>query len=304
MAISALGGNAVSILQLEYFKALAQTGSLTKTANSLTIAVPSLSAAIARLEKEIGCKLFDRDGRQMRLNKSGEVYLQYVNDILLQIENAKKEALDLSGKYDTSISIGASSPMVWLDAIGLFANANPHLKVAHTLIKYDRFKENAYCSQFDFIITAVSDLPGCQWEYKQLIADDRPVIAVYPSHPLVRRESLRLCETKDEKYIAVSRDFSMRKFFEDSCRMAGFIPKIVLECDYMLRSSMLSAQYGIVFTTESGARAKMLKDAVYIPVTDPPIRRMQGLFYRKRLHLSKPMRQFREFILDYYQKWR
>jgi DNA-binding transcriptional LysR family regulator len=114
---------------------------------------------------------------------------------------------------------------------------------------------------------------------------------------------MRLCDTKEEKYIAVSRDFSMRKFFEDSCRMAGFVPEIAIECDYLLRSSMLSAKYGIVFTTESGARAQMLQDAVYIPVADPPIRRTQGIFYRKNLHLSKTMLQFRDFMVNYYQSW-
>ncbi len=290
----------MSILQLEYFKALAETGHLTKTANSLFIAVPSLSSSIARLEKEVGCKLFDRDGRNMRLNKSGEIYLKYTNEILMQLENAKKEAQDIATMADNSISIAISSPVVWLDPIRLFIHEHPELKVSHTLIKYDRFKDSSYCSKFDFIITALTDLPDSKWEYQQLIADDKPVIAVYPSHPFANRKSLRLNETKDETYIALSRDFSMRKFFDDSCQLSGFTPKIVLECDYILRSSMLAAEYGIVFTTVSGSQAKMFSDAVYIPVDDPPIRRTQGIFWNRQRYLSKNALLFRDFMIDYY----
>jgi DNA-binding transcriptional LysR family regulator len=292
----------MSILQLEYFKALAETSHLTKTANNLFIAVPSLSASIARLEKEVGCKLFDRDGRNMQLNKSGEIYLKYTNEILLQLENAKKEARDIANMAENSISIGISSPVVWLDAMRLFIRENPGIKVSHTLLKHDRFKDCSYCAKFDFIITAVTDLPDSRWEYKQLIADDKPVIAVYPSHPFAKRKSLRLNETKDENYIAVSRDFSMRKFFEDSCQMSGFTPRIVLECDYILRSSMLAAEHGIVFTTASGAQARMFPQAAYIPVEDPPIRRTQGIFWQRQRYLSKNALLFRDFIVDYYQK--
>jgi DNA-binding transcriptional LysR family regulator len=238
----------------------------------------------------------------MQLNKSGEIYLKYTNEILLQLENAKKEARDIANMAENSISIGISSPVVWLDAMRLFIRENPGIKVSHTLLKHDRFKDCSYCAKFDFIITAVTDLTDSKWEYKQLIADDKPVIAVYPSHPFAKRKSLRLNETKDENYIAVSRDFSMRKFFEDSCQMSGFTPRIVLECDYILRSSMLAAEHGIVFTTASGAQARMFPQAAYIPVEDPPIRRTQGIFWQRQRYLSKNALLFRDFIVDYYQK--
>ena len=293
----------MSILQLKYFKALAEQGHLTKTANDLKIAAPSLSAAIARLEAEVGCKLFDREGRNIRLSKSGEVYLKYITDVLQQLDDARKEVHQVAHERNTGLSIAISSPVVWLDALRLFINEYPDIKISHTLLKYDQFKNFSYCSTFDFLITAVSDLTDSRWEYDCLLNDDKPVIAVYPTHPFAGRKGLRLYETKDEKYIAVSRGFSMRKFFEESCSMAGFTPKIVLECDYMLRSSMFTAKYGIIFTTESGARAKVLEDAVYIPVVDPPIRRMQVIFYKKSSYLSQAAVLFRDFMIAYYKRF-
>lgn len=290
----------MSILQLKYFKALAEREHLTKTADYFRIAAPSLSASIARLEAEVGCKLFNREGRNIRLNKSGEVYLKYVTDILQQLEDARKEIHEVAKERNMILSIAISSPVVWLDAIRSFINKYPDVKISHTLLKYDQFKDFSYCSSFDFLITAASDLTDSRWEYDCLLPDDKPVIAVYPSHPFTNRKGLRLCETKGEKYIAVSRGFSMRKFFEESCRMSGFTPKIVLECDYLLRSSMLKAEYGIIFTTESAARAKVLENAVYIPVVDPPVRRMQVIFYKKSSYLPQAAVLFRDFMVNYY----
>ena len=293
----------MGLLQLEYFKALAEKEHLTQTAKDLLVSAPSLSATISRLEEDLGCKLFDRDGRNIRLNECGKIYLKYTNEILALMENARKEVLDMSSKNSSQISIAVSSPIVWLDPIRAFTKANPDISVSHTLLKRDRFKDFSYCSKFDFILTATTDVTGSEWDYKTLISDDKPVIAVYPSHPFAKRESLRLIETKDEKYISVTKDFSMRKFFEDSCAMSDFSPKIILECDYILRTEMLKAEYGIVFTTESGARANMLQNAIYIPVLDPPVRRTQGIFYNKRSYLSKTAQIFLDFMLDYYKEF-
>jgi DNA-binding transcriptional LysR family regulator len=221
------------------------------------------------------------------------------------LEDARKEVHEIAHERNTSLSIAISSPVVWLDALRSFISEYPDIKISHTLLKYDQFKNFSCCSAFDFLITAVSDLTDghSRWEYDCLLSDDKPVICVYSSHPFAERKGLRLHETKDEKYIAVSRGFSMRKFFEDSCIMSGFTPKIVLECDYILRSSMFTAKHGIIFTTESGARANVLEDAVYIPVIDPPIRRMQVLFYKKSSYLSQTATLFREFMIAYYNRF-
>lgn len=61
---------------LEYFLAVADSGSFTRAAAKLTIAQPSLSAAIAALERELGHELFERLGRGVRLTPAGEALLE------------------------------------------------------------------------------------------------------------------------------------------------------------------------------------------------------------------------------------
>ena len=58
----------MELLQLKYFQTVARLEHMTKAAEELHIAQPSLSKTIARLEKDLGVPLFDRQGRQITLN--------------------------------------------------------------------------------------------------------------------------------------------------------------------------------------------------------------------------------------------
>lgn len=290
----------MGLLQLQYFKALAERDHLTETANELMISAPSLSATIARLEKELGVQLFDRVGRNIHLNEYGRIYLKHVNEVFSSLENAKLEILDSQNNQKMHLSVAITSPIVWHDAFQAFIKTNPHIIISHTIIKGHLFESASYCSQFDFIMSATTDLPGNDWDSDILNPDDRPLLAVYPNHPFAQRKAVRLIEAKDENFIVVSKGFSMRIFFESLCKMAGFSPKIIMECDYMLRSKMLAAEYGIVLTTQSGARAGALGNAVFVDIIDPGLRRTQAIFWKKQRYLSKPAIIFRNFMVDYH----
>lgn len=292
----------IGLTQLHYFKALAERQHLTQTANFLMITPPSLSTTISRLEQELGCQLFRREGRNLYLNEFGKIYLKYVNQIFNALDNAKMELDDAASKKESCLSLAISSPIIWHKSLQSFIKSNPDICLSHTLLNYDSPQEifSAY-SQFDFIMTATSDIAKTEWDCEILIPDDRPVLAVYPSHPLAQRKSIRFIEAKDENFIAVSKGFSMRRYFEDSCSLAGFTPKIVLECDYALRSVMLAAEYGIIFTTKFGVQDGRLPNAVIVEIIDPPLKRTQAIFTNKSRYLSKAAITFRDFIIKYYR---
>lgn len=62
----------MELLQLKYFRELAQSQHLSKTAEKLHIAQPSLSQTLRRLETELDTPLFDRVGKRIVLNDYGK----------------------------------------------------------------------------------------------------------------------------------------------------------------------------------------------------------------------------------------
>lgn len=63
--------------QLRYFQVVARCESITKAAEELHITQSALSKVIGRLETELGCQLFERQKRRMRLNANGMQLLHF-----------------------------------------------------------------------------------------------------------------------------------------------------------------------------------------------------------------------------------
>ncbi|TMR99852.1 LysR family transcriptional regulator [Nonomuraea basaltis] len=72
-----------------YFVAVIDHGSITKAAQALYIAQPSLSQAIRSLERQLGAQLFDRSGRGLTLTADGRAFAGPARQILADVESAK-----------------------------------------------------------------------------------------------------------------------------------------------------------------------------------------------------------------------
>lgn len=77
--------------QLIYFRAVANSGSVTKAAEELFITQSALSRTIQRLETEVGGKLFIRDKGHFELNENGRMFLSHVQMALGELDSGVQE---------------------------------------------------------------------------------------------------------------------------------------------------------------------------------------------------------------------
>ncbi len=84
-------------------------GSFTKAAKELYISQPSLSAAILRLEKELGFCIFDRSTIPCSLTAEGKVYMESLEEIFESESNMRKRIGELSDIDHGKITVGGSS---------------------------------------------------------------------------------------------------------------------------------------------------------------------------------------------------
>lgn len=66
---------------LLYFWTVAKEGSVTKAAETLHLAQPTLSSQIKKLEKSVGHELFQRSGRKLSLTETGQLVYRYADEI-------------------------------------------------------------------------------------------------------------------------------------------------------------------------------------------------------------------------------
>lgn len=91
---------------LRYFRAVAQDGNLTRTAERLNLSQSALSIQIRQLEERLGHPLFERRGRQLYLTEAGRIALDHADTIFSAGEELI-ETLKETGRTRRAIRIGA-----------------------------------------------------------------------------------------------------------------------------------------------------------------------------------------------------
>ena len=81
----------MEIRVLQYFLAVAQEENITKAAESLHMAQPSLSTQMKELELKLGKKLFIRGKRKITLTEEGMLLRQRAQEIIQLVEKTEKE---------------------------------------------------------------------------------------------------------------------------------------------------------------------------------------------------------------------
>ena len=287
--------------QLSYFLKIAEKQNITQAAQELIVSPPALTATLRRMEKELGCRLFDKCGRNIVLSDYGQILLQHAKVALRELDTAKEQIALAQQRSDMHLTIGLTSPLVCHDALKAFLELHPEIQLTHHMLRVNQLMSPSLKQEVDFIIASKDDVAGAGWE-GQLIKPDNPlVLAVYASHPFANRTSIRLEELADERFIAIPREYCFRRFLDQIFEKAGFSPNVILECEFALRPTMLKAEYGVLLVTDSVKNAGFSPDKVFIPVTEPQINYPWYIFKNENSMKSHAASLFWDFMTSYYK---
>lgn len=101
----------MKVAHLETFAKVASTGSFTRAAHDLFTTQPTVTNHIQLLEQELGCQLFKRSKKHVRLTEQGKNIYHKVEEIFRLIESIKNINLDTSNEVSGVLNIAASSVM-------------------------------------------------------------------------------------------------------------------------------------------------------------------------------------------------
>jgi len=92
---------------LKYFLTVAESGNITKAANSMHLTQPTLSRQLQDLERELGQKLFIRGNHSVTLTPEGVVLRKRAEEILSLVEKTENEFSSFKNEIAGDIFIGA-----------------------------------------------------------------------------------------------------------------------------------------------------------------------------------------------------
>ncbi|WP_017936451.1 LysR family transcriptional regulator [Nocardioides sp. Iso805N] len=117
---------------VEYFVAVVDHGGVTKAANALFIAQPSLSQAIKSLERELGADLFDRSGRRLELTEAGRAFEIAARRVMSDVALARRSVAAVRELRAGRLQISAVADVTLHPLPGLvqsFRSSHPEVEV-------------------------------------------------------------------------------------------------------------------------------------------------------------------------------
>lgn len=289
--------------QLKYFKAVADEGKLVKAAQDLFISPPALSASIARLEKEVGMKLFDRTSKSIVLNKQGKIFLHYVNHIFQTLDNAKAEMERSVAEEDDRLVIAVTSTNSWIDLICAFTLEYPEINISHSSVSLTALSDGDFSHKFDFLLAAEGDLtPGSDLIVKPVFTDQLALL-VNPDHPLAgKKDGVSLSEVLNQPFFAPTPNQSVSRILEILFQKIGKKPHNYTECSYLMRRSMVIANRGVTVSTMRGKSAESDPGILFLPITDPVFPLRQILCHHTKSEFRHSEKLFLDFADRFYAK--
>ncbi|MFI6846692.1 LysR substrate-binding domain-containing protein [Kitasatospora sp. NBC_00085] len=213
---------------LRCFQVVARHEHISRAAEELRVAQPSVSRTIARLEAELGVRLFDRRGRRIHLNDHGAAFLRRVDRALRELDDGKSELAD-AVQGGGRVALATETLLTATDLLAGFRAAHPRIEVRVRQSSVDAMARRLRTREVDLCL-ASQPLVGPGLVSELLLRED-VLLAVPRGHRLAGREEVPVGELDGEPFVTPSRGHWQRALADRLFAAAGVDPVIVCEGD-------------------------------------------------------------------------
>ena len=218
---------------MRYVVAVAETSNFTRAAEQCLVVQSALSHQIARLERELGAKLFDRTSRRVRLTPAGEAFLPAARQALDAAERARAEVAAAAGEIRGRLAIGAiSTGAAGVDLPALLKQFHLRYREVRIILRTSPSEELIERVRQGTLDAAFVGLPlGVRPQgvrSRELTRRDL-VAVVAPDHPLADKEHVDLCQLADETFVDLPSGTAGRAQSDAAFAAAGVRREVAFE---------------------------------------------------------------------------
>lgn len=244
-----------------------------RAAERLHVAQPALSRMIKRLERDVGCALFDRSTRSVNLTASGQALVAPAADVFAAVAHAEETVRSAATGHLGVVRIA-------------FAGQSTHRIVAQLAraVRTDRPGIRLELSSQNFaqpamrrLVNGESDLALGRWDVlpadvvAEVVMRDTLVIAMPDTHPLARERQVSMSDLTDESFVslpphegAVLPD-RLRRLARDQ----GFVADVAqLAPDTQTALALVGAEVGCLLTLGSVAASSTDPHVAFVPLKE------------------------------------
>lgn len=283
----------MELQQLRYVLAVAETGNFTRAAAKLFVAQPSLSQQIAKLEQELGHRLFHRLGRRAVPTEAGQVFLIRARRIMMEVDDAAKEMRD-DPDGSRTITIGAVptlAPHLLPLLLQRCRRELPNLQVLT--------REGFRADLVEAIVRGELDLALASLPLKDHRLSIEPVfnepllLAVASDHPFAKQPVVTASDLANETFVMLGDGNTLTSQIQRFCGEYDFTPRIGYRCAQVATlKALVALGNGVAFLPEISRQGETEGGLVYRALTGRSPRREIAIIRHLQRYQSRGTERF------------
>ncbi len=290
--------------QLRYVLAIADTGNFTKASQAMFVSQPSLSQQVAKLEKELGHRLFHRLGRRAVPTDAGAVFIERARRIIFEVDNAASEIRDDPdlGRQITVGAIQTVAPYILPDLIQRCREQYPNLQIS----TYEGFRGDLIAGVLDGNIDlAIVALPHNDPRLSvEPIFSEPLLLAVGRNHPLATKRTFTVADLAEETFIMMGRSSTLTEQVSQFCGEHDFEPRIGYRCGQVTTlKALVGLGLGIAILPRLAQHPDDHGSIVYRQVQGRAPRREIGIVRHLQRYQSRGTVQFLELLRQSFRRF-
>ncbi|WP_459545205.1 LysR family transcriptional regulator [Nocardia sp. X0981] len=264
----------MELQQLRYVIAVAETNNFTRAARRCLVVQSALSHQIARLERELGAKLFERTSRRVRLTPAGAAFLPAARQCLDAAERAAAAAAAAVGEVRGRLAVGLIPTVTAVDipsALRDFRKRYPHVRIELRVGASDELTEQVREGALDIAFLGLPTTSRPRGVAAHELARDRLVAVVAPVHALAGAPGVDLLRLSTETFVDLPAGTAGRLQSNQAFAAAGLNRDVAFEvtsADYIAR--LVEQDLGVAMLP--AAYVPQLTGVVTLEVSDAPAR--------------------------------
>ncbi|MCB1931784.1 LysR substrate-binding domain-containing protein [Accumulibacter sp.] len=293
----------VTLRQLRYFAAAAESGQFSLAAASMFVSQSAITNAILLLEERLAARLFDRKPHGVSLTAEGQRFYQHARHILDSLQDALREPRLRGKALSGAIRIAATYSVLGYFLPPLFARFRAHYPdIDFDLHDMGRREVEAavLAGELELGVLILSNVEKRERFGHHVLMRSRRQLWAGAGHPLLAQPYPSLADIAQQPYILLTVDEgeeSNRRYWVDS----GLTPNIAFRTSVMeaLRG-LVAHRFGVTILSDMVYRPWSLegKRIEARPILDAIPHLEVGLIWASDATLSDPAEALRQFLIQ------
>ncbi|MDO4462154.1 MAG: LysR substrate-binding domain-containing protein [Bacteroidia bacterium] len=247
----------MELRQLKYFVKVAELKSFSEASRVLNVTQSTLSQQIRQLEGELGVELLIRNSHHVRLSDVGAAFLPQAEKTISAAKTCLDKVRDVQQLGSGELNLGSTYSFLPLlkETVLMFMKQYPGVKVNISCHSMATLMNMLHEERIDMALSYKPSMVDQDID-SHILFDNRLAVLVSDTHPLAKRDSIRLSELERYPFALPAKGLQARNSFD----------RIIDGCDYRfdVRLEINEVNLLIDIVRSSGQLVTVLSEAALV----------------------------------------